>query len=115
MDVVIWHNPSCSKSRQALALLKERGLEPTVRQYLKDPPSAKELRAVLKKMGAKDPHALVRKKEKLVGELGVAEMKGGEVVDAMAAHPKLIERPVVITDKGARVGRPTEAIVEVLD
>lgn len=114
MDVVIWHNPSCSKSRQALALLKERGLEPTVRQYLKDPPSAEELRAVIEKLGFDDPHGLVRKKEKQFAELGVAEMEGDAVVAAMAEHPKLIERPVVITDEGARIGRPTEAILDIL-
>ena len=114
MDVVIWHNPSCSKSRQALALLKERDLEPTVRLYLKDPPSAEELRATIEKLGFDDPQELVRKKEKQFAELGVAEMEGDAVVDAMAAHPKLIERPVVITDRGARIGRPTEAILEVL-
>ena len=115
MDVVIWHNPNCSKSRQALALLKERGYEPTVRQYLKDPPTAAELRATLKKLGARDPHALVRTKEKEYATLGVADLKGEAVIEAMAAHPKLIERPVVITKKGARIGRPTEAILEVLE
>lgn len=113
MEVVIWHNPSCSKSRQALALLKERGYEPTVRQYLKDPPSAEELRAVLKKLGV-DPHALVRKKEELYSELRIGELEGDDVVEALAQHPKLIERPVVITKKGARIGRPTEAIFEIL-
>ncbi len=114
MDVVIWHNPSCSKSRQALELLEERGLEPTVRRYLADPPNAKELRAVLKQMGTKDPHDLVRKREKLYGELGVADLEGPDVIAAMAENPKLIERPVVITKKGARIGRPTEAILEIL-
>ena len=114
MSVVIWHNPSCSKSRQALALLEERGLEPTVRKYLEDPPTAEELRAVLKKMGTEDPHALVRKREKLYGELGVDELSASEVITTMAENPKLIERPVVITSKGARIGRPTEAILEVL-
>ncbi|HEY8432005.1 MAG TPA: arsenate reductase (glutaredoxin) [Sandaracinaceae bacterium] len=115
MDVVIWHNPSCSKSRQALALLKERGYEPTVRQYLKDPPTVEELRAVLKKLGAADPHALVRKKEKEYAEFGIAKLSGDAVLRALAEHPRLIERPVVITDKGARIGRPTEAILEVLE
>lgn len=115
MNVVIWHNPSCSKSREALALLKERGYEPTVREYLKDPPSLEELRGVLKKLGARDPHALVRKKEKEYAELGVAKLEGDAVLRAMAEHPRLIERPVVITKKGARIGRPTESILEVLD
>ena len=113
-EVVIWHNPGCSKSRQALELLRSRGLEPTVRRYLTDAPSAKELRAVLEKMGAKEPHALVRAKDKKYGELGVADLRGPAVIEAMAANPSLIERPVVITEKGARIGRPTEAILEVL-
>jgi arsenate reductase len=115
MDVVIWHNPSCSKSRQALELLKERGYAPTVRQYLKDPPTEAELRAVLKKLGAKDPHALVRTKEALYEALDVASLRGDAVVHAMAEHPKLIERPVVITPKAARIGRPTEAILELFE
>lgn len=114
MSLVIWHNPSCSKSRQALALLKDKGLDPTVRQYLKDPPSAEELRAAVAALGSEDPMALVRKKEKLFKELEVGVMEGEAVIEAMAAHPRLIERPLVLTDKGARIGRPTEAILEIL-
>lgn len=114
MSVVIWHNPGCSTSRKALDLLRERGVEPTVRNYLKDPPSEKEIRAVLKGMGAKDPHALVRTKDKMYAPLGVAEMSGDEVIAAMAAHSSLIERPVVIAGKKARIGRPIETILEIL-
>ena len=114
MTVVIWHNPKCTKSRQALALLEERGLSPTVRRYLDDPPSAKEIRDVVRKLGLPNAHGLVRTKEALYDELGVAKMTPAQVVDTLAAHPRLIERPVVITDKGARIGRPTEAIEEVL-
>ncbi|MGE0791294.1 MAG: arsenate reductase (glutaredoxin) [Sandaracinaceae bacterium] len=114
MPVVIWHNPNCSTSKKALDLLTSRGVSPTVRKYVNDPPSAKEIEDVLKKMGEKDPHALVRKREKLYEELGVAELSGKAVIKAMAENPKLIERPVVITDKGARIGRPVEKILEVL-
>ena len=114
MHVVIWHNPGCSKSRQALELLKQRGLEPTVRQYLLDAPSVKELEVVLKKLGLEDPRDLVRTKEKLYGELGVAELKGKKLIAAMAEHPRLIERPVVIAGEHARIGRPTEQILEIL-
>lgn len=114
MDVIIWHNPSCSKSRQALELLKQRGLEPTVRRYLQDPPSPEEIRSTLSKLGFEDPHGLVRKREKLNAELGVAEMTADEVIETMAEHPRLIERPVVIVGDRARIGRPTEAIEEVL-
>ena len=115
MELVIWHNPSCSKSRQALALLEERGFAPTVRQYLLDPPSASELEVVLKKLGAKDPRALARTKEPLYEELGVATMRAEAIIAAMAENPRLIERPVVITPKAARIGRPTEAILELLE
>jgi len=116
MRVTIWHNPSCSKSRQALALLKSReGVELSVRLYLEDPPSEAELRDVLVKLGADDAHALLRKKEKLHAELGVGEMEGDDALAVMAQNSRLIERPVVITDRAARIGRPTEAILEILD
>lgn len=114
MSVILWHNPGCSTSKRALDLLRARGVEPTVRQYLKDPPSAKELRAVLKALGAKDPHALVRKRDKAYDALGVEALRGDAVIEAMAAHPSLIERPVVIVGKEARIGRPVEAILEIL-
>ncbi len=114
MDVTLWHNPKCSKSRQALALLEERGLTPTVRRYLEDPPTAEEITRVVQLLGAADAHALVRKKEALFAELGVADLGAEALVETLAANPRLIERPVVITSKGARVGRPTEAIFEVL-
>jgi len=114
MSIVIWHNPKCSKSRQALALLEERGLSPKVRRYLDDPPSASEIEAVVAKLGFDDASGLVRKKEALYGELGVAGMVGAKLVETLATNPRLIERPVVISDKGARIGRPTEAVLEIL-
>lgn len=111
---IVWHNPNCSKSRQALAFLEERGVEAEVRKYLKDPPTEKELRAAVEALGADSAHALVRKREKLYGELGVADMTSDELFAAMAQHPKLIERPVVLVGKKARIGRPTEAIADLL-
>ncbi len=114
-DVVIWHNPSCSKSRQALELLRARGIEPTVRRYLDDPPSVAELTAVVSKLGAGGPRALVRSKEALYAELGGDALEDQQLIETMAAHPRLIERPVVVTARGARIGRPTEAILDVLD
>ncbi len=114
MTIVIWHNPQCSKSRQALALLQERGLSPNVRKYLDDPPSAAEIEAVVKKLGLSDAMGLVRKKEALYEELGVAKLKGAKLVKVLANNPRLLERPVVITKKGARIGRPTEAVLEIL-
>jgi len=112
MNVTIWHNPKCSKSRQALALLKERGIEPSVRLYLEDAPTALELLEVVKQLGAADVRALVRKKEALHAELGVADLSLDAVAETLSEHPRLIERPVVITSRGARIGRPTEAILE---
>ena len=114
MNVTLWHNPKCSKSRQALALLKERGMAPSVRLYLEDAPTAQELLEVAKALGADDVRALVRKKEPLYAELGVSDLAPEDVATTLAEHPRLIERPVVITERGARIGRPTEAILEVL-
>lgn len=112
--VEIWHNPRCSKSRQALALLEERGLEAKVVLYLDDPPSRERILQVVRMMGG-EAIDLVRTKEALFAELGLSKASPEKVlIDAMAKHPRLIERPVVITDKGARIGRPTEAIEKVL-
>ena len=111
--VEIWHNPRCSKSRQALALLEERGIEPTIVRYLDDPPTKSRIKEVVKLLGG-EAISLVRKKEALFGELDLKDASSSKLIDAMAEHPKLIERPVVITEKGARIGRPTEAIEEVL-
>jgi len=114
MHVTIWHNPGCSKSRQALALLNDRGLEPTVRRYLKDSPTEAEIRTVLKQLGAKSPHDLVRKRDKMYKALSVGEMDGEQAIVAMAENSSLIERPVVIAGDAARIGRPTDAILEIL-
>lgn len=112
--VEIWHNPRCSKSRQALALLKERGLEAKVVLYLEDPPNAARILDVVRMMGG-EAIDLVRTKEALFGELGLSKSSDeSTLIEAMATHPRLIERPVVITEKGARIGRPTEAIEKVL-
>jgi arsenate reductase len=113
--VTIYHNPRCSKSRQTLALLEERGVEPAVVEYLKNPPTAAELRGLLKKLGltAKD---LVRRSEAAYKELGLKDHLDDEdaLVDAMAEHPALIERPIVVVGQGARLGRPPEQVLEIL-
>lgn len=113
--VTIWHNPYCSTSRNALALLRERGIEPEVVLYLKNPPDRDTLLATLRATG-QPARALLRDKEKLCAELGLddASKSDDELVDAMLAHPVLINRPVVITPKGARLGRPLEKVLEVL-
>lgn len=112
----IFHNPNCSTSRKALALLRERGIEPTVVEYLKTPPSRDRLVELLREMNI-PPRALLRRKEALYGELGLDDPNrtDDELIDAMLAHPVLIERPIVVTPKGVRLGRPVESVLEILD
>lgn len=114
-DVTIWHNPRCSKSRGALALLTERGVAPGVRRYLDDPPTRAELEQVLRALGTDDPRAIVRTGERLYRELGLADADRDTVLDALAEHPALIERPIVIRDGRAVVGRPPERVTELLE
>ena len=110
--VEIWHNPRCSKSRQTLALLEEQGIEPTIVRYLDEPPTKSRIKAVAKLLGG--PEKLVRTKEAAFEERGLEGATKTALIDAMAEEPKLIERPVVITAKGARIGRPPESVLEVL-
>ncbi|WP_350332812.1 arsenate reductase (glutaredoxin) [Coralliovum pocilloporae] len=110
----IWHNPRCSKSRQTLALLQEKGLEPDIVTYLETPPSVDELKAVLSLLDL-SPRQLMRTGEALYKELGLADASDdGALIDAMVANPKLIERPVVIANGKARLGRPPEQVLEIL-
>ena len=115
MDVTIYHNPRCSKSRQALALLQEKGLEPRVVEYLKTPPTRDELAAIVKATG-EPVRALLRKQGSPYEDLGLDDGKWSDdaLLDFMAEHPSLLNRPVVVTEKGARLGRPTERILEIL-
>lgn len=115
MSYIIWHNPRCTKSRQALQYLQEKGIEPEVRLYLEDNPSAEELRQVLDLLGKK-PIELTRTKEKLFKELGL-QKDGSDagILQALVENPKLIERPIVIKDgKEAVIGRPTEEVERIL-
>ncbi len=115
MDVTIYHNPRCSKSRQTLALIREAGHEPKVIEYLKQPPSADELRALLARLG-RAPRDAMRAGEAAFKERGLADpaLSDEALIEAMAADPILIERPIVVTEKGARLGRPPEAVQEIL-
>lgn len=115
MAVTIYHNPRCSKSRQALALLEARGITPRVVEYLKTPPDRATLAALLRKLGL-PASALVRRNEAEFAALGLDRpgVTEDELLDAMAAHPKLIERPIVVVDRRARIGRPPEAVLEIL-
>ncbi|WP_349359816.1 arsenate reductase (glutaredoxin) [Stappia sp.] len=115
MTVTLWHNPRCSKSRQTLALLEERGISPTVRHYLDDAPDAEEIRAALAALGFEDPRKLMRTKEAVYRDLGLtSETDPDALVAAMAAHPVLIERPVVFAQGKAALGRPPEAVLAIL-
>lgn len=111
-DVTIYHNPRCTKSRQTLELLRSKGIEPTVVEYLKTPPSAAELTAILGKLG-KGPRDILRAKE--AAEAGIAkDLDGDALVAALAANPAAIERPIVVKGDQARVGRPPESVLEIL-
>ncbi|MFC5951719.1 arsenate reductase (glutaredoxin) [Pseudonocardia lutea] len=112
--VSIWHNPRCSKSRGALALLAERGVDPAVVRYLDDAPDRAALERVLAQLGTDDPRTIVRTGEKLYKELGLADADRDTLLDALAAHPILIERPIVVVGDRAVVGRPPEKVLDLL-
>ncbi len=109
----ILHNPKCSTSRKTLELLRETGIEPEIVLYLKTPPTRAELVTMIADAGI-DVRAAVRKRESLYGELGLADASDEELLDAMARHPILIERPFVVTDKGTRLARPIDKVREIL-
>jgi arsenate reductase len=113
-DVILWHNPRCSKSRTALKLLEEKGQSPTVRLYLKDPPDEDEIAAVLDRLGLR-PRDLMRRGEAAFQEAGLTEDAADDIlIAAMAAHPILIERPVAIRGDRAVIGRPPESVLDLL-
>ncbi len=114
MSVIIWHNPRCSKSRATLALLQERGIAQEVRLYLEDAPTAGEIREALTMLET-GAEKLVRKGEATYKEAGLSrDSDDAALIAAMAAHPKLIERPIVFAGGKARIGRPPEAVLEIL-
>ena len=113
--VTLYHNPNCSTSRNALALLRERGIEPVVVEYLKTPPSRDELKAIAAATG--EPlRALLRTRQAEYAEQGLDNptLTDDQLLDAMLATPVLINRPIVVTPQGARLGRPLERVLEVL-
>jgi arsenate reductase len=112
-ESVIYHNPRCTTSRKTLDLLRDNGIDPTVIQYLKNPPSRAELVKLIKDAGI-DVRTAVRKRESLYDELNLAEADDDELLDAMAEHPILIERPFVVTRKGTRLARPIDVVREIL-
>ena len=113
MALTIWHNPRCSKSRETLKLIEARGIAPEIRLYLEDAPSRAELEAALAQLGR--PAAdLLRWKEADVPAGLTKAAPEAEILDALAAHPRLIERPLVLTDHAVRIGRPPEAVLDIL-
>ena len=109
----IYHNPKCSTSRKTLEMLRDNGIEPEIVLYLKTPPSRAELVQMINDAGI-DVRAAVRKRESLYTELGLASASDDELLDAMAEHPILIERPFVVTAKGTRLARPIDSVREIL-
>ncbi len=115
MTVTIWHNPRCSKSQQTLELLQSKGIEPAVREYLKQPPSKAEVETLIAQLGG-DPTELIRDGEPEFKKLNVkkADLGRADVAKAIAAHPILLQRPVVVSGKKAAIGRPPEAVLALL-
>ena len=111
----IYHNPRCSKSRQTLALLKEAGHEPQIIEYLKTPLNSTQINALLAKLGVKSAREAMRTGEADYKALGLKTVTDEiTLICAMVSHPKLIERPIVETQTAARIGRPPEAVLEIL-
>ncbi len=116
MSVTIYHNPDCGTSRNTLAMIRQSGIEPVVIEYLKTPPSRDTLRQMIAEMGT-SVRALLREKGTPYKDLGLADPKwtDDELIDQMLAHPILINRPIVVTPKGTRLCRPSEAVIDLLD
>lgn len=115
MSIVIYHNPRCGKSRQTLELLRRHGRNPAVIEYLQSPPSAEELQEILRLLGLR-PRDLMRKKEPAYAEnaLDNGDLSDDELLRAMIEHPILIERPIVLANGRAALGRPPEAVLDIL-
>jgi arsenate reductase len=115
MTVTIWHNPKCSTSRKVLGIIQARGIEPKIVDYVNAPPSVASIKTALKAMSMK-PRDLLRRRGTPYDELGLGDETLSDIalVEAMHAHPILIERPVVESPKGTRLCRPPEAVEELL-
>lgn len=115
MTVTIYHNPRCSKSRETLALLEERGIEPKIIRYLDETPSKATLKGLVKKLGASSARDMMRVKEAPYHELSLADAKAETaLIDAIAENPVLLERPIVVNGDKAAIGRPPEAVLKIL-
>jgi arsenate reductase len=116
MSVTIYHNPDCGTSRNTLAMIRQSGEEPQIIEYLKHPPSRARLIELIEAMGI-SVRALLREKGTPYAELGLADPKwrDDQLIDFMLAHPILINRPIVVTAKGTKLCRPSEAVLDLLD
>ncbi len=114
-EITLYHNPRCSKSRQTLALLEERGISPNIVEYLKTPPDADTIAGLLDMLGL-EPRELMRRKEAPYGELGLADesISRAGLIRAMVDNPILIERPIVASRGRAAIGRPPERVLDIL-
>jgi arsenate reductase len=113
-EIILYHNPRCSKSRAALELLRERGIEPVVVEYLKTPLDREALESLRRKLG-REPGEWVRRGESAYGEAGLSpESSAAAVLDAMVLHPILIERPIAVRAERAVLGRPPERVLELV-
>jgi len=114
-DYTIYHNPRCSKSRQTLKLLRDNGIEPDVVEYLKEPPTRTELRQIVRALGV-PARELIRRKDKQFTEVGDPDTRYSDsaAVNLLAEHPQLIERPIVVRDSRAVIGRPPENVLALL-
>ncbi|MFK4753400.1 arsenate reductase (glutaredoxin) [Oceanobacter antarcticus] len=113
-DIQIYHNPRCSKSRETLKLLQDKGITPVVVEYLKDVPSEDEIRQLIQLLGFSSARELMRTKEEEYKQQNLASADEATLIRAMANTPKLIERPIVINGNQARIGRPPEQVLEIL-
>ncbi|MCW2474639.1 arsenate reductase (glutaredoxin) [Candidatus Symbiopectobacterium sp. NZEC151] len=115
-DIVIYHNPRCSKSRETLALLQQHGVTPRVVMYLDTPPDAAQIRQLLSQLGFSSARELMRQKEALYRELNLSDstLSETQLITALIEHPTLIERPIVINGERARIGRPPEQVLALL-
>ncbi|HEY7670388.1 MAG TPA: arsenate reductase (glutaredoxin) [Hyphomicrobium sp.] len=116
MPVTIYHNPACGTSRNTLAMIRQSGVEPEIIEYLKTPPTKARLKELIKAMGV-SPRELLRRKGTPYDELGLDDpnLTDAELIDAMVAHPILINRPIVVTPRGVRLCRPSEVVLEILE
>ena len=115
MPITIYHNPACGTSRNVLAMIRQSGEEPTVIEYLKHPPTRERLLELIRAIGIA-PRDLLRRKGTPHDELGLGDpnLTDDQIIDAVLAHPILINRPIVVTDKGVRLCRPSETVLEIL-